>query len=97
MNAALFVTFPVTKDYSDKRSITHELAISDSFRSKRSADLKATAFGEGSLGFVVNAHTVKVNAHTVKPRRVTTFVSESCMRHHGPLAIYIRDIKGVIE
>jgi hypothetical protein len=90
MNVAFFVTFPVTKDYSDKRSITHELAISDSFRSKRSADLKATAFGEGSLGFVVNGHTVK-------PRRVTTFVSESCMRHHGPLAIYIPDTKGVIE
>src|SRR5215207_2257271 len=40
-----------------------ELAISDPFLSKRSANLKAVAFGEGSLGLVVNAHTGK-------PRRV---------------------------
>ena len=40
-----------------------ELAISDPFLSKRSANLKAIAFCEGALCLVVNAHTGK-------PRRV---------------------------
>src|SRR3569832_1077096 len=40
-----------------------ECAISDPFLSKRSANLKAIAFGEGALCFVVNAYTRK-------PRRV---------------------------
>ena len=40
-----------------------KLAVSDPFRSKRSADLKSVAFGEGALGFIINAHTGK-------PRRV---------------------------
>src|SRR5690349_11119406 len=40
-----------------------KLAVRDPFRSKRSSNLKAIAFGEGALCFVVNAHTGK-------PRRV---------------------------
>src|SRR5215813_7821570 len=34
-----------------------ELAVSDPFRSKRSANLQAVAFCEGALCLVVNAHT----------------------------------------
>src|SRR5215213_2334624 len=48
-------TYLVGFDFGDRS----ELAVSDPFRSKRSANLKAITFGEGALCFVVNAHTGK--------------------------------------
>src|SRR5215211_6186076 len=53
--------YPIRFDFRDRS----ELAVSDPFRSKRSANLEAVAFCEGALCLVVNTHTGK-------PRRVVS-------------------------
>src|SRR5215213_5113791 len=71
-------TYLVGFDFGDRS----ELAVSDPFRSKRSANLKAITFGEGALCFVVNAHTGKPRwvigeFPAIKKRTVILFVSWS--------------------